>query len=854
MILFHKLKIPLLITLLALHGSVISATISVTGSEVTYSDTQPNVSGAVTLSGGDLYPDSDLSDLTPAAGHTAIQGGPICNLPTVPYATNMREASYTLQNGLAKGSTLSGAAYGKVACAGVQAGDTVTLNGVAFTAVSGMPSGNQFLIGGSDAATAANLKAAINASTDVAIAGKAMAAKDLNGDNVVWIEAAAPGTAGNANALSSGNNARLAVTAFAHGTNGAVAAAPFWYLARTIPLSSPLRAGKKVRFRFSVSGADVNPLNGAAAYLTILFSGAGETTHQETFALSEGQVTSQEYAPLADTTVITAGVAVTNYNGSWQLSDFHLLESSPDAYRSSGELTIPINLSRAAGPPSGSATSGIGGRIKRFGFLFGNGEKASNLAGLSAGDVIATGIGDVNGISANESAIITQAKAQGLEIYGYVALGEDDDALNILPYSEAQLTTFFNRAKSLGIAGIYFDIPDNGPPWPGGFGVSRYRQVWAANACHALGLKVLFNSASTVLDNSANEGNANPDEGTQHGINDGTPIPWGPGDGILAESFGLRSDGVVQDWTAFQATGLRMLNAKKDLGIKTYGLFYFLPSRTTLTQDHERRFAFFASALYNLDGYSLYGGPNFTDDYERPSAFLGNSFADPFPIAEAGGNRLSRKTDVGVIEVTRDAAQPNGSDTARDGASYGKQQNITVTQMTAPETLNGGTVAWKIASSPDGSTYSAETTLTDTNGMLTGFPSGLPSYVKLRALLSTPDSTKSPTLTPPFTLSVNYAGAAYARLYGTILPTVSTETVSDVTVTYARQGPNALFVGGIAYAPAKDAVSVKPDSAGTWQVFLPAASTGTTYEITLKAGDQSATHRVTLTAGGETQF
>lgn len=52
---------------------------------------------------------------------------------------------------------------GTVALGGVVAGDTLTVNGVAFQAVAGGPTGNQFLVGATDAATATNLAAAIAA-------------------------------------------------------------------------------------------------------------------------------------------------------------------------------------------------------------------------------------------------------------------------------------------------------------------------------------------------------------------------------------------------------------------------------------------------------------------------------------------------------------------------------------------------------------------------------------------------------------------------------------------------------------------------------------------------------------------
>jgi hypothetical protein len=55
------------------------------------------------------------------------------------------------------------AASGTATCASVVAGDKLTVAGVDFTAVAAAPAVNEFKVGGTDAATAANLAAAINA-------------------------------------------------------------------------------------------------------------------------------------------------------------------------------------------------------------------------------------------------------------------------------------------------------------------------------------------------------------------------------------------------------------------------------------------------------------------------------------------------------------------------------------------------------------------------------------------------------------------------------------------------------------------------------------------------------------------
>lgn len=70
-------------------------------------------------------------------------------------------------------SVTAGTAYGvgTVICASVAAADTVTLNGVAFTAVAGAAGANQFSIDGNDIADASALVASVNASVTALVSG-----------------------------------------------------------------------------------------------------------------------------------------------------------------------------------------------------------------------------------------------------------------------------------------------------------------------------------------------------------------------------------------------------------------------------------------------------------------------------------------------------------------------------------------------------------------------------------------------------------------------------------------------------------------------------------------------------------
>lgn len=79
------------------------------------------------------------------------------------------------------------------------AADTVTVNGVAFTARASGATGNEFNIGGSVTITAANLAAAINASASTAVSGVVVASSSLG---VVTISCLIPGYIGNAITVS----------------------------------------------------------------------------------------------------------------------------------------------------------------------------------------------------------------------------------------------------------------------------------------------------------------------------------------------------------------------------------------------------------------------------------------------------------------------------------------------------------------------------------------------------------------------------------------------------------------------------------------------------------------------------
>jgi phage tail sheath gpL-like len=108
-------------------------------------------------------------------------------------------------------------ATGTVTCASAQALDTVTIDGVVFTAVSGTPAAGEFDISGTNTAAAASLVAAI--ASNATLDGRVVASSALG---VVTLTAVEGGELGNSISLASSNGTRLAVSAaaLAGGVNG----------------------------------------------------------------------------------------------------------------------------------------------------------------------------------------------------------------------------------------------------------------------------------------------------------------------------------------------------------------------------------------------------------------------------------------------------------------------------------------------------------------------------------------------------------------------------------------------------------------------------------------------------------
>jgi phage tail sheath gpL-like len=148
-----------------------------------------------------------FSLLAGAAANTAIALAAITPEDTVLFAMNNNAGTLTdITNTI---TIVNPHASGTVTAASVVAGDTVTVDGRVYTAVANgtAPVGNQFSVGASDAACAANLAAAINAGETLDASSKVTATA---ASAVVTITARAAGTGGNAITLATSNNTRLA--------------------------------------------------------------------------------------------------------------------------------------------------------------------------------------------------------------------------------------------------------------------------------------------------------------------------------------------------------------------------------------------------------------------------------------------------------------------------------------------------------------------------------------------------------------------------------------------------------------------------------------------------------------------
>lgn len=172
-------------------------------------------------------------------------------------------------------------AFGMATCAGVDAGDAITINGQAITAHATMAANNQFVVGATNAATATNLAAAINTST-TALINKHVRAVARSA--VVYIFAIYGGVAGNAITLTTNDGTDLAVSG-ARLTGGTLAQ----YEGNPAGVALNVLGADGGTYRTTINGVDVDVTgtlgNDAATAATIV---AAINTH--TSPLIQGMV------------------------------------------------------------------------------------------------------------------------------------------------------------------------------------------------------------------------------------------------------------------------------------------------------------------------------------------------------------------------------------------------------------------------------------------------------------------------------------------------------------------------------------------------------------------------------------
>lgn len=104
-------------------------------------------------------------------------------------------------------------ASGTLTLTSVIATDAISINGVSFTCVASGAGANQFNVGASDAITATNLAAAINASVTALVVHQVTAARTDDSPAVVTVTAKIGGYAGNAITLESADGTIVASVA-----------------------------------------------------------------------------------------------------------------------------------------------------------------------------------------------------------------------------------------------------------------------------------------------------------------------------------------------------------------------------------------------------------------------------------------------------------------------------------------------------------------------------------------------------------------------------------------------------------------------------------------------------------------
>lgn len=191
-------------------------------------------------------------------------------------------------------------ATGTATCSAVDAADAIAINGQAITAHATTAANNQFVVGATDAATATNLAACINAST-TAIVNKHVRA--LARAAVVHIFAKYGGIAGNAISLTTTDGTDLAVSGTGRLTGGTLAQYEGAQATQTVTISGADGGNYTVTIN-GVSTGNVAGTNGddTATAVSIVAAINGLTD-----ALVRGHVTAANASGVITLTAVRGG-------------------------------------------------------------------------------------------------------------------------------------------------------------------------------------------------------------------------------------------------------------------------------------------------------------------------------------------------------------------------------------------------------------------------------------------------------------------------------------------------------------------------------------------------------------------
>lgn len=170
---------------------------------------------------------------------------------------------------------------------------------------------------------------------------------------------------------------------------------------------------------------------------------------------------------------------------------------------------------------------------------------------------------------ASTTAIIQGVRALGVRVYGYIPIG-----VSSFNYTPAQVGTFTDEWKTIGVDGIFLD------EYGFDYGSTRQRQVDIVSVVHGKNLPVCANSwvfEEFISDTLAETGWSPGDwEYTRWQTYNPTdiPSPFAEGDSYLVENFGFDNTGPTVVWDT-QERGLKVSTLAAAKGVELWAVAVF---------------------------------------------------------------------------------------------------------------------------------------------------------------------------------------------------------------------------------------------------------------------------------------